>query len=311
MPRFEKWLVNVAPETPVDRVARKALALRLRAVAWYLDAAIADEDQAESIHQLRIWTRRAAAALRLFAPTLFEKPAKQLKKTLRKLRRAAGAVRDCDVHRQQLQDDSDQPPKRLIAKLNEQHRQARRELKACRKKLLQGHKLERQSAAVLDSIAWPKRHSSCDPPAFAAWCRRQLIDLSHGFFALAALDPTHDRQLHELRKAGKQLRYALELAAAAIPQRTHRHLYDELSALQDRLGAVCDDLVAAQQIRDWQAAEKKPKHQQQLADLLARVEQRLAKSRRQFHRWWSSARRTRWQQQWHAILVPSPTGRGG
>ena len=103
---------------------------------------------------------------------------------------------------------------------------------------------------------------------------------------------------------GRQaLRYALELAAAAIPLRLHRWLYEELSGLQDRLGAVCDRLVAIQQIRDWQAAAKKPKHQRKLAELLASEEQRLAAARRQFRRWWTPARRQRWQHKWQTVAA--------
>ena len=91
MLRFDKWLTKVAADAPVDRVARRALTTRLRAVAWFLHAAGNGDNEAEAIHQLRIWTRRTAAALRLFAPVLTDKPARKLRKSLKKLRRAAGA----------------------------------------------------------------------------------------------------------------------------------------------------------------------------------------------------------------------------
>src|SRR5262245_35539503 len=66
MPRFEKWLIGVSASAPVDHVARRALVVRLRAVKHYLDAALSGPDEAEGVHQLRIWTRRAEAALKLF-----------------------------------------------------------------------------------------------------------------------------------------------------------------------------------------------------------------------------------------------------
>ena len=119
----------------------------------------------------------------------------------------------------------------------------------------------------------------------------------------AAIQPADDRQLHELRKAGKRLRYALELSPAAFPPRVHRRLYDELSRLQDRLGAVCDRLVSVEQFRDWGSDAHKRKHREQLALLLSQEEQRLAAARRQFHRWWSSARRARLKRQWEAATA--------
>jgi len=300
MPRFDKWLIGVAPMTPVDRVARKALVTRLRAVEHYLEAAIGGDDEAEAIHQLRIWTRRTAAALRLFAPALLAKPARRLRKTLRRLRRAAGLVRDCDVHLEQLRSEAEKPPRRLIANLKHERRIGRRELKSLRNRLQKKERLARRSAAVLDAIAWPKRHSSRAAPEFAPWCREQLAAQGAAFFELAEVAADSDRQLHELRKAGKRLRYALELAAAAMAPRQHRKLYEELSLLQEKLGAVCDHLAKAEQLRDWQAQSKKHQDRQRLGELLAREEQRLALDRRKFHCWWSAARRSRLQTHWHA-----------
>ena len=95
MPRFNKWLTGKLADVPVDRVAKKALQARLRAVNWYLDAVKSDE--AEPVHQLRIWTRRSAAALDLFAPTIPPRRRRWLKRKLRKIRRTAGRVRDLDV----------------------------------------------------------------------------------------------------------------------------------------------------------------------------------------------------------------------
>src|SRR4029453_17422832 len=103
MPRFNKWLTRVKPEAPVDRVAKQALAARLRAVEHYLSEAVAGKGEAEAIHQLRIWTRRSAAALRLFATAVPEELRKWMKKKLRQIRRTAGEVRDCDVHLERLQ----------------------------------------------------------------------------------------------------------------------------------------------------------------------------------------------------------------
>src|SRR6476646_9779482 len=98
MPRYEKWLTGASPETPTDRVARRALRMRLRAVAHYLDKSVGGDDEAEHVHQIRVWSRRASAALRLFSPAVPKGAKNRVKKTLRRLRRRAGAIRDCDVY---------------------------------------------------------------------------------------------------------------------------------------------------------------------------------------------------------------------
>ncbi|NEY60862.1 CHAD domain-containing protein, partial [Klebsiella pneumoniae] len=126
----DKWLTNIPPEAPVSRIARRAIGSRLRAVAHYLAQAGQTKKPAkDDVHQLRIWTRRAAAALRLFDPLVPAKRGGPLKKTLKKLRRAAGRVRDCDVFLDQLEASGNQSP-RMIEALRSQRRQARRALRA-------------------------------------------------------------------------------------------------------------------------------------------------------------------------------------
>src|SRR5439155_12740546 len=110
-----------------------------------------------------------------------------------------------------------------------ERRAARKKLKALRRRLQNGDRLEHQIKKLLGGIAWPKRHSSRAAPAFGIWCRYELSPLAAEFFKLATADLHDDATLHALRIAGKRLRYALELAPAAIAARDHRWLYQELS----------------------------------------------------------------------------------
>ena len=89
MPRFEKWLTIATANVPADQVARAALSERLLAVSYYLDQALRG-DEAESIHQLRVWSRRASAALSLFSAAVRKSDYKWLNKTLRKVRLVRG-----------------------------------------------------------------------------------------------------------------------------------------------------------------------------------------------------------------------------
>src|SRR5438874_3830494 len=257
MPRFEKWLVGVSPERNADEVGRAAIAERLLAVSHYLDKAIGGSDEAEAIHQLRVWTRRAGAALKLFQPALPQAPRKRMQKWLRRLRRAGGAVRDCDVYLERLEKESSGAGRRLVKSLRRQRREARQKLKVLRRRLLKEDRFQTQIARLLERVAWPKRHSSRDAPSFAAFCRQQLAPLGAEFFDLADADLSDDATLHALRIAGKRLRYALELAPAAIEPGVHQQLYERLDEVQDRLGEVVDGQAAIDRLRDWLKEAKK------------------------------------------------------
>src|SRR5689334_7523064 len=135
MPRFEKWLTATTPDAPADSVARIALAERLVAVRHFLDNALGGSDEAEQIHQLRVWTRRASAALKLFDPALPRSQAKRMKKLLRKLRRTAGDIRDCDIHLERLRREEAAVPKRVVREMMRERRQARHKLKQLRRRL--------------------------------------------------------------------------------------------------------------------------------------------------------------------------------
>lgn len=302
MRRFEKWLTGIKPDDPVDRAARQALAMRLTAVQHYMSEAVKGDDQQEGIHQLRIWTRRAAAALRLFRPALAGVRKKWIKKTLRKLRRLAGGVRDCDVYLEQLELAGAQAPKSVLKRLRQDRRQAQKKLTARRRQLLRKKRFPRRVQELIAGIAWPKRHSSREAPAYGDWCRQQIEPLGEQFLLLASQDLSDDQRLHKFRLAGKRLRYALELTGPAISPQLQQELYDELSAVQDRLGKVCDHMTATERVRKWLAESRKIADQQKLIGLVRKEQQALAASRRKFAQWWSAARLTRMTRKWHDAM---------
>src|SRR5690349_7794695 len=93
-----KWITDLRADTPLPEAAQRVLAVRLEVVGHYLPRAVQEPDRdPEFVHQLRVGTRRADAALRIFRPCLPRKVYKKARRRLRELRRAAGAVRDWDV----------------------------------------------------------------------------------------------------------------------------------------------------------------------------------------------------------------------
>src|SRR5215213_8146493 len=99
-----KWIDGIGPETAVADAARRSLEVRLAVVANALPlAAHLSEHDIEHVHRLRVATRRAAAALKLYRDWLPRKPARWIKKRLRQIRRAASEIRDLDVLIERLQ----------------------------------------------------------------------------------------------------------------------------------------------------------------------------------------------------------------
>src|SRR5947208_15609857 len=94
----EKWIDDLRGDMPVSAAAKVTLEARFGAVRDRLPPAVfhADDD-IEHVHHLRVSTRRASAALRIFADTLPGNLAKKTRKTLKRLRRSAGDARDWDV----------------------------------------------------------------------------------------------------------------------------------------------------------------------------------------------------------------------
>src|SRR4051794_33720985 len=93
-----KWISDLKPQSPLAEAARHVLFVRLQVVKDHLPRATLEADRdIEYVHQLRVGTRRADAALRIFKACLPKKVHRKARRRLRKLRRAAGAARDWDV----------------------------------------------------------------------------------------------------------------------------------------------------------------------------------------------------------------------
>lgn len=96
---IRKWVEGIAPGERAGRIAVRTLRVRLERVEHYLKRAAkkADKD-VEYVHNLRIWTRRATAALKLYDEMLPSKQAAWFRKWLKRIRHAAVDARDYDRH---------------------------------------------------------------------------------------------------------------------------------------------------------------------------------------------------------------------
>jgi len=305
VPAPDKWLTTAAPTDPVASVAQLALKTRLSAVARYLHEATRGDDPVEGVHQLRIWARRSAAALRLFGAFVPRRGRRWLRRTLRKLRRTAGGVRDADVQLAALSAEGRSPPRGLRKRIRRRRRAARRRLAQLARRLGRRARLERRIQRLVDRVALAG-DGGRPGPTFGPWARAALRREAAEFFALMASDAPGDEALHALRIAAKRLRYVLELAVAALPRAAARALYGELTELQDRLGVVCDHRAMLERLYDWGRPARGGLGQRKLRRLLEQEIEQLIAARAAFRSWWSPSRRTRFQRQWNAALA----GRG-
>src|SRR2546421_5497268 len=99
-----KWIPGLSMMTPAREAARLVLHRRLEAVIDALGPALQNPtNDPEVVHRLRVATRRAGAALRIFRSLLPARQYRRARNRLRQLRRAAGAARDWDVFLAQLE----------------------------------------------------------------------------------------------------------------------------------------------------------------------------------------------------------------
>jgi CHAD domain-containing protein len=182
--------------------------------ALMLKAAIAaclKKPSPKRVHHLRSTTRRIEATLELLVLSAdisrIGKQAKPLQRSLHKLRRAAGAVRDADVQYDLLAAYNRTPDANPL----------RKDLTALRKKserkLIQ--RLQHEQKRIELQLA--NLEASLSPTLDLDLSGAKLITVTQSWFAenIRGLDPQHDQDLHTLRKASKTARYLAETGVDA------------------------------------------------------------------------------------------------
>jgi len=299
MPVACKWISDLTAATPVVQAARRVFCLRLQTVRDYLDLALrASEQDSEYIHQLRVGTRRAGAALKIFSLCLPKKAYKSARKHLREVRRAAGAARDWDVFLKALGEETNRPARQRPAlEFLFGHALLQREQ-------AQAHLLEanphfptafvRFEADLLCAL----RDPSPAGMTLVDLGRQVLLDLLRAL-TLAATQDLHDYEhLHQVRIQGKRLRYAMEVFADCFPPEFRTVHYAAVEEMQEILGCANDSYVAANRLRDLNKViqARLPAQWKRLRPgmegLLHYHEERLPEERQRFEEWWDSWQRT-------------------
>jgi CHAD domain-containing protein len=306
-----KWLHGLRGDMPVGEAARLVLPARLIAVRDHLPHAVHHADQdPEHVHQLRVSTRRAGAALRIFVDCLPEDIFNRVRKRLRRLRRAASAARDWDVflqfvrQRQRRAAPAQRPGLDLLLGIAQGQRMAAQQVLL---HAVQDPPLDID--ALVDATGDGLKRS----PFMSS--RQSLRDLAVPLLTellvllnQAAQGDGHDyEQLHQVRIRGKRLRYAMEVFACCFESSFQDTYYPAFEKLQEILGQANDSRVAAERLEAIRAQIKAhpPAWRRYRAgvEIVLQYHQRvLPQKRKQYLGWWTDWQRSGAEQAFAKLL---------
>ena len=294
-----KWIGDLSGDVPMESAARRVLELRLGAVSERLPAAVFHAaDDIEHVHQLRVSTRRAGAAVRIFADCLPSKAYSAIRKTLRKIRRAAGAARDWDVFLEAMSERANAADVKQQSGLDfllgfgqGQRVVAQHHLDDLVSVQLEFDQVIKETLEAIDG------GRKGDAPL-----RRQAVPLLTQLFRdleeAASQDLQPYEHLHQVRILGKQLRYAMEIFAACFAPAFRDEIYPEIVAMQEILGLANDSHVAHGRLtgmKQWLQKMHPTLWARYRAGIDATIrfhQRRLPEQRRRFVRWLAKWKKT-------------------
>jgi CHAD domain-containing protein len=237
---------------PLARIGAKALHAQLHQMRDHVTA-VCEESGVEDIHQMRVATRRMRTMARLLetTPAFRRMRVKRLRGQLQPLADHLGAVRDLDIFLEHLAEYE-----RAIGESSakgEAHSPLREDVRRRRKNALSQLHQTLQRPAIGRLLRHPRRATKrlvVDKRSArevlvryvaggALWSRYEAILR----FEVVVADDAAAEQLHPLRIACKQLRYALELFADASDP-CAQSLLATLKDVQTHLGDLQDSVFA-------------------------------------------------------------------
>ena len=212
----------------------------------------------EDLHDMRVATRRQRAAWRVFGEAFRGGRTKTYRRGLREIASRLGAVRDLDVLLEAADDYRNDLPvaeQRALEPLLNGWRAHRDD---ARRLLIRELDADEYRRWVDDYGEFVRHEGLAVAPVAATQPHRvrdtagsQILTAYEGVRAYEPVLRWADVEtLHELRIAGKWLRYTLEFTREALPQEASQ-LIARVTALQDHLGLLNDANVTANMARSF------------------------------------------------------------
>ncbi|HEY6013145.1 MAG TPA: CHAD domain-containing protein [Candidatus Limnocylindrales bacterium] len=248
---------GVAADDHVAEAARKVMRFHL-ARMLAREAGVRTGHDLEDVHAMRVATRRQRAAWRVFGAAFRDRRTKRYRKGLREIAARLGAVRDLDVlieaadhYRADLPVAEQRALEPLITDWRTRRDDARillvRELDSdgYRRWVDDYRDFVQTEGAAVRPVGPVEPHRVRDTTASRVWTAYEHV---RGYEAV--LRWADVETLHELRIAGKWLRYTLEFVREALGDDA-APLIARVTALQDHLGLMNDADVAASMARTF------------------------------------------------------------
>jgi CHAD domain-containing protein len=287
-----KWIEGLDAQTPIDKASRRSLEPRLTIVAQCLPlAAHLAEHDIEHVHRLRVATRRATAAVKLYRDCLPDRSARWMKKRLKKIRRAAGDARDLDVLAVRLAEEYGDRVRPLVELIGTERTAVQPAILKIAERCRREDSFIRKTSKLHDGIHPPKDAGDSDESnVFGKWASEQLGNLADEFLSAMPGESSDVAALHQFRIRAKALRYAIELVAPAFGPELREDLYPMVEELQERLGRLQDHVTAKQRFEKWAETNKDDRCGTLLRELAEAEAGRVTLEKEEFHNWWCEDR---------------------
>ena len=241
---------DLTPETPLLRAVRIILAQRLSYVADRIPEAMEPDGDIEYVHQLRVSTRRATAALDVFRDTVRPKRRRRLRRALKLIRRAAAGAREADVHivmlsslRERAQTEQRAAIDWLLDVLAARRRSVQPDMDAVLRRF-RGRRFTKLQNKLMKRLHLPSGDdTACGDPGDLSLmdaARTVLPTKTATVRRTAQSDLNIVEHAHQLRIEAKMLRYALEVFSGVFEKPFQKDMSKAFKQLQDRLGAIND-----------------------------------------------------------------------
>jgi len=302
-----KQAVEAGRDEPVIAVALSTLEVRFELVRKrYSQAVRPGRKNAERIHQLRVSTRRASAALDLYNDFVPWKRATKMSNRLKRIRRTAGKVRDCDLLLTRFSSGVAQAESpSFIKRLHALRDDAYGALCRLHEKHASHGRLKRLTRALLKRTRRrAKRRPRLAARKFKDWAPERFRAFVSDFFEAANPDLRDFAQLHQFRIRSKALRYAMELVAATFPPEFNNELYPVVERLQTLLGDINDESNFLKSVGTRLANKARLSDIDGLKHRMAQEQHALDEREREFADWWTTERRESLKRRFDEILAP-------
>jgi CHAD domain-containing protein len=302
--------VEAGHEQQVVDVALATLDDRLKSVRKrFSQAARRGATNPERIHQLRVATRRASAAIDFYEDFITRKSANKMAQCLKRIRSRAGKVRDCDLLLARFSGEEAQAEASSFIKRAQASRaSAFRDFRRLHRQHDDSNRLKRRARKLL---AKTRRKAERRPhlavQKFKDWAPGRLRVFVSEFFQAANPDLRDFTQLHQFRIRSKALRYAMELVDSTFPPSFRAELYPVVERLQSLLGDINDEANFIRSVGRRLTNQAKLPDIDGLKHRMAQEQRTLDELEREFSQWWTADRRDALQRGFEAVIIQRST----